>query len=29
MSILADRHNLKAAQFMLRLFEEQKRLLGI
>lgn len=29
MSILADRNNLKAAQSMLRLFEEQKRLLGI
>jgi hypothetical protein len=28
MAILADRNNLKAAQFMLRLFEEQKRTLG-
>jgi hypothetical protein len=28
MSILADRSNLKAAQYMLRLFEEQKRALG-
>jgi Inner membrane component of T3SS, cytoplasmic domain len=27
--ILADRNNLKAAQFMLRLFEEQKRRLGV
>lgn len=29
MAILADRHNLKAAQSMLRLFEEQKRTLGV
>jgi hypothetical protein len=28
MAILADRNNLKAAQSMLRLFEEQKRVLG-
>jgi hypothetical protein len=29
MSILADRNNLRAAQSMLRLFEEQKRTLGV
>ena len=29
MAILADRSNLKAAQSMLRLFEEQKRTLGV
>jgi hypothetical protein len=29
MSILADRNNLKPAQSMLRLFEEQKRALGV
>ena len=28
MPILADRNNLKAAQSMLRVFEEQKRTLG-
>jgi hypothetical protein len=29
MPILADRKNLQAAQSMLRLFEEQKRILGV